>query len=177
MISSLVPKCWHPRAVLIYGGRGRRTVSRCGYSGKKRVLHSIWVVLPVYVTAFVRFLFYPFIHELSHAGSYEDGVKSHQLGSRRGLVVVAAVVCGCSAGIPHFVLLLLLAEEKKTSLNGSLLRLGCESKNENTSTRSGGNQLRREESCRLWHSVSLPPSPPPHNPPSPRQLECGRLFL
>lgn len=86
-----------------------------GTVGKKRVLHSIWVVLPVYVTAFVRFLFYPFIHELSHAGSYEDGVKSHQLGSGRGLVVVVAavVVCGCSAGIPHFLLLLLLAEEKK----------------------------------------------------------------
>lgn len=25
-------------------------------------------------------LFYPFIYELSHAASYEDGVKSHQLG-------------------------------------------------------------------------------------------------
>lgn len=86
-----------------------------GMVGKKRVLHSIWVVLPVYVTAFVRFLFYPFIHELSHAGSYEDGVKSHQLGSGRGLVVVvvAAVVCGCSAGIPHFLLLLLLLAEGK----------------------------------------------------------------
>lgn len=72
-----------------------------------------------------------------------------------------------------------LLREKKMSLNGSLLRLGCESKNENTSTRSGGNQLRREESCRLWHSVSLPPSPPhtQPSPPSPRQLECGRLFL
>lgn len=70
----------------------------------------------MYVTAFVRFLFYPVIHELSHAGSDEDGVKSHQLSSGRGLVVVAAAVAvwGCSAGIPHFLLLLLLlAEEKK----------------------------------------------------------------
>lgn len=47
-------------AALIYGGWGRRSVSRCGYCGKKKRvlgLHSIWVVLPVYVTVFVRFLF------------------------------------------------------------------------------------------------------------------------
>lgn len=104
---------------LIYGGRGRHSVSRCGYGGKKRVLglHSIWVVLPVYVTAFMLFLFvfYPFIHELSHAGSYEDGVKSHQLSSGRGLVVV-----GCSAGIPHFLLLLLAEGGKKRNESKAL---------------------------------------------------------
>lgn len=99
---------------LIYGGWGRRSVTRCGYCGGGVLgLHSIWVVLPVYVIAFVRFflcVFYLFIHELSHAGSYEDSVKSHQLSSERGLVVV---VVGCLAGIPHFLLLLLLAEGKK----------------------------------------------------------------
>lgn len=31
----------------------------------------------------------------------------------------------------------------------NLQRLGCENKNENTSTQSGGNKLRREESCCL----------------------------
>lgn len=97
----------------------------------------------MYVIAFFL-VFHPFIHELSHAGSYEDGVKSHQLSSGWGPVVV---VVGCSAGIPHFFLCLLLAEGggRETSLKRSVLRLGCESKNENTSTQSRGNQLRKEE--------------------------------
>lgn len=37
-------------------------------------------------------LFYPFIYELSHAASYEDGVKSHQLDFGEGVWI----------GIPHF---------------------------------------------------------------------------
>lgn len=37
-------------------------------------------------------LFYPFIYELSHVASYEDGVKSHQLGFGEGVCI----------GIPRF---------------------------------------------------------------------------
>lgn len=46
-------------AALIYVGWGTHSLSCCGYALKIRVLglHSIWVVLPMYVTVFVCFLF------------------------------------------------------------------------------------------------------------------------
>lgn len=79
-------------------------------------------------------LFYPFIYELSHAASYEDGVKSHQLG--KGAV-------GFSWN-PSFSL-----APPTCRREHNLRRLGCENKNENTYTQSRGNKLRREESCCL----------------------------
>lgn len=63
-------------------------------------------------------LFYPFVYELSHC-SQLWGWWSH---------INLAGGLWDSVGIPHFLLLLLLIEKH------NLLGLGCENKNENTST-------------------------------------------
>lgn len=55
-------------------------------------------------------LFYPFIYELSHAASYEDGVKSHQLGFGEGVCI----------GIPRFSCSSFLLKKIKTILSRGL---------------------------------------------------------
>lgn len=78
--SSVLECCWQPLAHEFMKDRADVTCPTVG-PVKKRARPTFHLGHTSCVCDCVcTSLFYPFIYELSHAASYEDGVKSHQLG-------------------------------------------------------------------------------------------------
>lgn len=152
MISSLVVECWQPWAHRFMEDGADAACPTEGTVEKKGLgLHSIWVILPVYAMAFVRCCF---------IRSFMSWVMQPAM-----RMVWSHISLALGRGCALESLVSLAPPSCWKNQNHTLPRLGCENKNENTSWRSGGNKLRREESCHLWHCVSAP-----------RQFECGSFF-